>query len=398
MADSPLTVSLPLLSQQASNVGPLQVGAWEIDSAYLISTDGFQFTLVSEDPNLLRGLELQPVDLSVRGQQQCLGRIDKTRRESAKAITCMGRDYISDLVECNVDPLFKPAPNSNIQELLRTVASPCGIDVISDLTDATLQKARTGVALRVQSPGKVFTTLTAQDLKPDKGQGIYEYMNSIVSRIGATIQPAFDRQTLFIGEPAFHVDPPYRIVRKTGQAGEVANNVVSAAAERDFSSFPTFTQFTGSSGSAGQKATASANQIPTVELADNAELERIFTYGITGSRRKPLDNSETLGEGRLYRLLVLEDEKARSADQIQAAMRRAIAERLKDTLVYTVTVKGHASAETGAIWSVDTMVDVDDDVCDVHEVLWIARRKLKYTPSEGATTEMELWRPNAFLL
>lgn len=397
MADSLLTVSLPLLSQQASNVGPLQVGAWEIDSAYLISTDGFQFTLVSEDPNLLRGLELQPVDLSVRGQQQCLGRIDKTRRESAKAITCMGRDYISDLVECNVDPLFTPSANSNIQELLRAVASPCGIEVISDLTEATLQSAKAGVQLRVQTPGKVFSSLTAPDLKPDKGQGIYEYMNTIVSRIGATIQPAFDRNTLFVGEPAFGVEPPYSLIRKVGQAGEGANNIVRASCERDYSSFPTFTLFTGSSGKSGEKVSPNANQIATVELADNAELERIFTYGITGSRRKPLDNAESLGEGRLYRLLVLEDEKARTRDQIQAAMRRAIAERLKETLVYTCTVKGH-QAETGAIWTVDTMVKVDDDVCDVHEDLWIARRKLKFTPTEGATTELELWRPNAFLL
>jgi prophage tail gpP-like protein len=393
VADSPLTVWLPLLGRNVTTVGN-----WEIDSAYLVATDGFQFELLSEDPTQLQGLELQPVELSVNGAQQCLGRIDKTRKEHLKSITCWGRDFIADLTECNVDPSFTPSANSNIQELLRAVASPCGIDVIADNTDMTLQKARSGVPLRVSTPGKVFTTLTAQDLKPDKGQAIYEYMLSIVSRIGATIQPGLSRDTLYIGEPHFHVEPPYSLIRKFGQEGQGRNNVVTSAADRDYSSFPTYTLFSGSSGKPGEKVTPGANEIPTVELAENDELERIFTYGITGSRRKPLDNSETLGEGRLYRLLVLEDEKARGRDQIQAAMRRAIAERLKETLVYTCTVKGHTTPETGAIWSVDTMVNVDDDICDVHEPLWIARRKLKYTKNEGATTELELWRPNAFLL
>jgi hypothetical protein len=393
VADSPLTVSLPLLGRVTTDV----IG-WEIDSAYLVSTDGFQFTLAADDPDQLRGLELQPVDLSLNGCIQCLGRIDKTRRENLKTIVCMGRDYIADLVECNVDPAFTPSANSNIQELLRAVMSPCGIDGVADLTDATLQKARSGVAIRVVTPGKVFTTLKSGDLKPDSGQGIYDYANSIVARLGATIQPAFDRQTIFVGEPAFHITPPYSLIRKVGVGAEGANNIVSAQCERDFSSFPTFTMFTGASGKPGEKATASANQIPTVELADNDELERIFTYGITGSRRKPLDNAESLGGGRLYRLLVLQDEKAQSRDQIQAAMRRAIAERLKESLVYTCAINGHTSTETGAIWTVDTMVKVDDDVCDVHEDLWIARRKLKFSAGEGATTELELWRPNAFLL
>lgn len=394
MPDIPLTISFPTLGITTTNVP-----RWEIDSAYLVSTDGFSFDYVSEDPSNLRGLELQPVELSLGNAQQVLGRIDKTTRSSAVLAQCRGRDFIADLVECNVDPGFAPPANGNIQEMLRAVMSPCGIDVIADNTDATLQKARTGVPLRVQTPGKVFTTFTAQDLKPQAGQGIYEYVNAIVARLGATIQPGFARDTVYIGEPHFHVAPPYKLTRKLGQAGEALNNIVTATAERDYSSFPTFTMFTGpSSGKPGEKVNSGANQIPTVELADNDELERVFTYGIAGGRRKPLDNTESLGVGRLYRLLTLQDEKARSKDQIQAAMRRAIAERLKETLVYSVTVKGHRSLETGAVWSVDTMVEVDDDVCDVHETLWIARRTLKFDKDNGARTEMDLWRPNAFLL
>jgi prophage tail gpP-like protein len=107
--------------------------------------------------------------------------------------------------------------------------------------------------------------------------------------------------------------------------------------------------------------------------------------------------ADQVAQGALYRLLVYRDENARTAEQIEAAARRCVAERLKDTLYYHATVKGHADPRTGAIWTVDTMVNVDDDVADVHEPLWIESRTLRFG-SGGAETDLVCWRPESFTL
>lgn len=71
---------------------------------------------------------------------------------------------------------------------------------------------------------------------------------------------------------------------------------------------------------------------------------------------------------------------------------------MKDTLLYDVTMRGHVDPESGAVWSVNTMVEVDDSVADVHERLWILQRKLSYSKEEGAITTMTCIRPESFVI
>jgi hypothetical protein len=136
----------------------------------------------------------------------------------------------------------------------------------------------------------------------------------------------------------------------------------------------------------------------TYGVKENTELGKILTASTVSSRWEPGKGATEVASGALYRLLVYRDEEARTETMIESAMKRAIAERLKDTLEYRVTLKGHADATTGAIYSVDTMIDVNDSVCDVHEQLWIASRTLRYSGSDGPTTELVCWRPESFVI
>ena len=78
---------------------------WAITSDYLTSTDGFSFTLLDPDITDTHRLEMQPVELLLEGNQQLLGRIDSTTAgDKGDAVTCQGRDYLADLVECHLDP------------------------------------------------------------------------------------------------------------------------------------------------------------------------------------------------------------------------------------------------------------------------------------------------------
>jgi hypothetical protein len=119
------------------------------------------------------------------------------------------------------------------------------------------------------------------------------------------------------------------------------------------------------------------------------ELRDIITSGIEVGRAQDGDPNV------LYRLLVARDQESRTEEQLFAFALRAIASRLKDTLLYTATVKGHVDPESGLVWSVNTMVNVKDSIAEVNEPLWIHSRKLRFG-TDGPLTDLECWRPASY--
>ena len=121
--------------------------AWSIQSDYLTSTDGFSFTLV--DPELdAHHLEMQPVELTLDGHQQCLGRIDRTEAGAVvNEIECQGRDYLSDIVECNVDPAMVIKQSMTLGDVISTMTGPCGITEVVG-PEFELRNVRSGAVTR----------------------------------------------------------------------------------------------------------------------------------------------------------------------------------------------------------------------------------------------------------
>ena len=369
---------------------------WEIDSAYTISTDGFSFTLFEQDRDLLRRLELQPVELIVNGASQCLGRIDTTERgNSAFTLRCEGRDYIADFVESNVDPFKKITPKTQLGDAVLDILRPSGVRTVTDFENILMAEVRTGKGAGniKRKKRKSPRAKPVEDYKPRLGEGQYALCNRLVARFGATIQPGVQRSDIVIDSPDYTQEPSYELRRTNDPQSSASNNIVSASARRDYSSFPTYSIFTGTG--ATDKAKKGAPIYLPIDMqvlaeAFNTELGEIITNGIQVGRSQEGDPVV------LYRLLVARDEESRDRDQLLAFGQRAIASRLKDTLVYNAVVKGHVDPETGLVWSVNTMVNVKDEIADVNEPLWIHRRTLRYDGASGPTTEIECWRPESY--
>lgn len=388
--ESQLTVRFNLLGRTEN-----RFKSWSIDSAYLVSTDGFSFDLLPASRDEGFGLELQPCDLMVDGVSQLLGRIDKTRiGHDGGAVSCEGRDYLSDLVECNADPNVKISANTLLDDALLLAMGPCGISEITDFENILFSEVRTGVSIKRTKRQRKKRPL--EEYKPRPGEGIFEFCNRLVARHGATIQPSSSRTEIVIDSPDYTQGAIYSLNRSDDPNASGSNNIVSATAERDYSRFPTYVLFTGNGGQAGQQSGGLKPALfKMLELSEafNSEMGEIMQRALTGDRIKPADPGFP---ALLYRMLYHRDKEARAQEDLELGARRAIAERLKDTLAYTCTVKGHADPATGAIYSVNTVASVNDDVTGVHEPLWISRRTLRYSESEGAMTDLELWRPESF--
>ena len=415
-----------------------EIKSWEIDSDYLTTTDGFSFDCFSKDRNVVMGLEMEPVELFVNGQSQMIGRIGgSTTGETGLAVSYRGRDYLSAMVECDIDPTVTITKEMDLFAAITYVSGTVGIDTVLSESDLALRNIRTGKSI-AGGAGKEFQTLKAEDVKPDFGTKQFAFLSEIVARHGATIQPANSRNAVILATPNYSQAPSYRLQRLLGERGS-GNNIVRGIANTDYESFPTYTMFNGNQAAVGRVATATkANVAIGDDLAfldwrpgDKVSFsDKVFSSQTSNSRKRNtlgktydtndaasgiaqdsadiiLANShigrrkpnEGTGDSlKWYNLLAIRDKQSRNQAQLERAAARTVGERLKGLLVYECDVQGHVDPESGAIWSVDTMVDVVDEVCNIAEPMWIASRRLRYSPTAGATTSMTLWRPGTFLL
>jgi prophage tail gpP-like protein len=369
-----------------------RIKSWSIDSQYLTSTDGFEFEAF--DPSLPRRLELQPVELMLGDSQQVIGRVDATiTGRNGTAITCRGRDYLSDLVECHIDPSLVIRQGETLGGAIRLAASPVGIDTVLDNSDASLRNARTG-GRAGKRPPSFFQQLELEDLRPSPELGAFEFCSRIAARHGATIQPSTKRSTLMLSAPDYEQQPSYAIRRRIGASS--GNNIISAEATRDYSSIPSYMLFTSKSFTRGGSSLPASVTYDVMEVAESyaGELYQATAQVLVTGRRKPPGGQ--LGQSQLYRLRYQQDNDSKNLAQLQRVALRQMSEFLKETLIYSVSLRGHVDPNSGLYWAVDTIVDVDDEVADVREQMWVASRTFRFDESGGATTDLELWRKGAF--
>jgi prophage tail gpP-like protein len=406
--DSPLTVLLERTEklEARSLVG---VKSWYVDTQYLVSTDEFEFTAAAGDPPLRPSeLDLRRVTLVLNGQPILIGQIEITSIGSdGSAVTCRGRDFMADLLECNVDPTFKLRDDMTLEQMLLEVCSPLGISKIVDDADdydadKSIRDIRTGLTPdRKGRKRHARRSDPLKDYQPKPGEGIYEYINRICARMGLTLQPGPDRQTLFITAPFYDQSSVYEPIRRYRDASlNTGNNCLGATAVRDFTRMPTVAQATGTAATAGKAGVSLFKEVDVFGLGGAEELAAVIQDRAHAGRFKP--SSALTGEEldaratRAYRLLYLRDEACRTDEQLDHAIRRAVAERLKDSLRYTCTVAGHKDLTTDALWAVDQTVNVEDEICDIREALWIAKRTFRFDRDSGSTTQLECWRPGSF--
>ena len=442
--DTPtLTVELEELANQPPTVTQ-EIQVYDLQSDYLTPTDEWSFTVYSpDDPSALRELYvgLQPVRLSISGQVQVIGRIDDTEGEGegGTALRVRGRDYLADFVTGSVDPTTKFKKSQTIGDAILEVAKPFGITSISGDGNNTTRNLLTGAQPYKGAP-KDFKTAKLDEFKAGYNEGAYEVANKMAARHGCTIQPTLDRSKIVLGVPQYDQEPLYRLVRGYDNGPHPGGNIVHGTARRNYGRVPTLVSATGRSRQTtsnpvlpmetiasvldllghveGNFATAPG---PTTSTTTVGSTKSIFGAGalsligkvaeVINTVLSPNTNSPRIiskrftagqkaipgNDNKLYRPLFYQDKDSRNVSQLERGVKRQISNRLKDTLTYTCTLRGHVDPDSGALYAVDTIAKVDDYVENVHENLWIKSRRF-YNNGEGPMTELTMLRPGSFVL
>jgi prophage tail gpP-like protein len=374
--------------------------SWSLQQAYFTPADAFEFTVTdSKNPGKLRDTfrPWQPVNLYLNDLVQLTGRIDKIEGTGSGELDLKvsGRDYFAAFVDAGCDTSFRVAKGDTLESLVMRLLAPFGVTSVSGDGFAMLRNARTGRSS--QGTPKDYRAVELEDDKPQEGQGVFQFLNSILARHGFLLQPTEEAYGVALVQPEF-TTRPHGVLRRSLSNPDLTN-IKSGVASRDYTNVPTVTIARSRSMSTGGKAAPTRSIVPSfgagspATIGELPEVKRIFGSIAVKTPFKP---GETGDSARVYKPMFYHDDASRNQEQLDRGLRRELAERLQGTLIYRCEVDG-IEAPDGSIFCVDTLLTIDDDVENVHEDCWVSERDVS-DQGDGPSTTLTLIRPGSYVL
>jgi prophage tail gpP-like protein len=262
-------------------------------------------------------------------------------------------------------------------------------------------------------------------LKPEQHEGALQFAERVCKRLGLTLWLHADGRHIVVAKPKFDQAPVYTLVHRkppepslddnqriTNEPPGTGNDILSATVVRDAGSQPSII-FASGAGSGGANPRSQFTVCVVNPVIQGPDLSAIFkAYPNT----KPLDlaflgpnysgnGKDTdirISNGSAYvdtwaRPLFLHDENSKTVEELESFLKRELATRMHKAFTYTVEVVGHEFEDSDGKrtpWVIDTIVRIEDDVCDVHEDLWILDRTFTKSRSGGTKTKLICVRPH----
>ena len=338
-----------------------------------VGVDETRFGLVNR---LRKGSQFQ---VQVNGAPQLSGFIDAVSIDSSHSGTSVevaGRDILSPVVDSHVDRKLAVPKGVTLRGLARLVfQEQFALPVIfgrglADLADSDAA----AIAARNQAVGKPVAarprakrkrpTDPMKDVRPRPNEGGYQYFSRFAHRVGyhAWAQP--DGQGVILGAPCYDQDAIGELVNLRGGYG-AGNTIERSSIRSDNTAVPSHVYVYGKSSKPGDKST-------------------ILGYAVNES-------------APFFKPFYVTDEESDDKDHADAYARFLLGKALRTASVYQVTVRGFSDPKTGAIYNVDTVLNVTDEVCGVDGPMWVERRVFR--KSRGGTfTDLTLIPADSLLL
>jgi prophage tail gpP-like protein len=415
---------------------------YRITSRFLTPCDQFEFTIGDDDVVVADELCVPgaSVEIAVNDRMVLTGAIDKksiqTSRHGGTAIHVVGRDILGPVVSSNIDPKFQFAESLTVLDVAAAVLAQFGITTVyndgaldvSVKTGATKKPSVTSQSVSVQLPtltvddtGALETsfatvpikhvvgknpslkTIQLQQLKPRFGEGAYEYLSRVCRRFGFHVWAAADGTGVVIAGPDFDTKPLYEIRHTRG----ADSNVLDSRVEFDLDSQPSCIVAQSVHAPQHDEAKTTARVIMVNELVGTdsegnvlPEVQNIIARykgsKVLGMRTQLQPLRRRFNDTLVSRPMFVKDEESRSLAQLEAFVRRTMAEHQHRALMAQYTVDGHT--QNGVPWSINATSEMRDEVSGLLTPLWIMERTFEKSRNAGTVTHVSLVRPHTLAL
>ena len=384
---------------------------YSFNSNFLTPTDAFSFTIGAEriDDKTKAALTVGArAALYINGNVQADGYIDAitiaASSDSGTEFTIEGRDRLSRAVDSCADPRKTYKAAQTILQVLQDIFGPFGwlsedSFALDNADNVGIMAGHTRGEKSSKSKkhfGEIIKSVKIHQLRPHNGEGAFAFASRLTQRHGLWIWCSADGEQLVISKPDFDQDPLYKLRRRRG----FETNVLSGSVKFDGSSQPSVVIADGFSGG-GEfgKSRMVAYAVNPYFGVDNdgfvlpevlaavkpyPDAQQITLTTQPFPRRTPEETA---------RPLFMHDDESHTPEQLANFVRREMSTLMHRSLVAHYTVVGHT--QDGAVWSVDTVVDVDDEVAGLKERMYVLGRTFAKSRQGGTTTSLELVRLNS---
>lgn len=343
----------------------------EISSDFLRPCDTFRFQAGSDDAPIeiaKRFPEGANVVISAvleEGREAFLidGYVDVSETYSGRdGRRCVveGRDFLSQVVDSNVDPRMVLPTQPTIEQVIDAVLEQFGIE-----RNRVEENVRTHEAIgrRLKKrpplrPSRRSKKQSVNDSVPRDNEGAFTFLARLLSDHGYWLWAARSPENRYVvvAGPNYDQDAYYTLRMLRGASG-AANNVEHSTMRVDGTGMPSHVFVKGTFFGPGDRK-------KNVAVAENA----------VASRFKPA---------------YLVDQKAKTKDSTERIARSFLGKAARNYVTYSATVSGMADPETGAVYCVDTICDVRDDDKGVYGPMWVESCAI-HKSRQGTTTDLKL--------
>lgn len=364
-----------------------------------------------------------PVEIRVDGAVQLRGVIEKIRDGASRAgapFTISGRDAFAAAMVADVDPRLH-LRDTTLEEAMRAALQPLGLDITVGASAAAVREIQAGA--RPGSHGSSATTPRRHRVdrfRPQVGQRVWDFLTQLARRHGYLIYPGpiEGGMGLVVDRPDYTAAPQGRLWRRRRSDGTYEGNILDGTLSLDATDVPTeVTVFGRTRMTAPQDARHSA-RTENVRLAfggvglfapSAAVREAALALGAGAQTAAPASGStrstttvlnERLADRRiadvyLPRPRYMRDAKARTPQITEQRARHALARTMQEFAVYEATAQGFSWGTGGRLWTMNSMVTLDDEVTGVRGA-WLATRvEFRRSRAGGHTTSLRLVPPHA---
>lgn len=416
MSTSPLPRYNPqddVVELQLINAGT-SIVAWkeyEVRSHYLTPFDSFHCRIAADHLTPLQKAGLQigaSFRLQVNGHQQMYGIIGElaypASRDTGSELVISGRDKIGQVVDSCVDPSLNFKEGTKLEDFLVAVFAPFGYTASDFLVSNEDNRGIISGNVRgVKSShnkrtfGQPLKSYTLHQTKPYQSESAWRFANRICQRLGLWLHSNADGSKIVASKPDYGQAPIYTIRRSY----DSHNTVLYGEPKFNLEEQPSIIVADGFSGQTnfGFGRLRSYVENPVLSVDNSAVIAKY-----PSAKRVELKMPGVKATSFPWaRPIFLHDDEAKDQRMLDNYVLREMALRMRHTLTFNPTVFGHEASKdpldgkaTRSNWTVDTMVNVVDDISGINEPMWIIGRVFHKSRGGGTTTELELIRKNSF--
>lgn len=321
-------------------------------------------------------LSEQGFKILVNGNPAMTGFVDSIDLEASRdgtRVVVTGRDILAAVVDGNVDPRMAVTKEMSLRDLAEKIFMDefgLGGLIFEEFDEG--RNASVGKAIKApRSSGKKPRRALKDPLKsvrPHDNEGAFQYFTRIAHRNGYHAFAMPDGSGVVVSYPNYEQPPVYTLTRKrsVGLAGAGAgNNLERGRVKYDTTGVPSHIFVRGKGSQPGEKAK--------------------YVGGATSDFQR-----------RFKPFYVCDDENS-TKEGCERYARYLLGKAERNFATYEVTLRGCADPSTGAVYTVDTMASVSDELCGVQGPMWIESRTLRKSRG-GTSTQMKLIPPHTLVL